>query len=93
MIIERYPNRLSAPKAHALSPRTLEICRQAGLSTKAIRDLGTPRSEGCWVNFITSLNGEYIGRLPYERMDVHVLESTPEVQLSHKPEITWTKLE
>lgn len=85
-IIERYPNRLSAPKAHALSPRTLEICRQVGLSTKTIRELGTPRSEGYWVNFITSLSGEEIGRLPYERMDVDVLESTPEVHFTIKPE-------
>ncbi|KAI5238523.1 hypothetical protein E4T42_08967 [Aureobasidium subglaciale] len=78
-IIERYPQRLAAPKAHALSPRSLEICRQFGLDTNDIRNLGTPRSEAYWVNFITNLSGEHIGRLPYERMDVGVLKHTPEV--------------
>ncbi|KAI4723375.1 hypothetical protein E4T48_00575 [Aureobasidium sp. EXF-10727] len=78
-IIERYSKRLAAPKAHALSPRSLEICRQFGLDTKLIRDLGTPRSEAYWVNFVTNLSGEHIGRLPYERMDVAVLDDTPEM--------------
>ncbi|KAI5194262.1 hypothetical protein E4T38_09628 [Aureobasidium subglaciale] len=48
-IIERYPQRLAAPKAHALSPRSLEICRQFGLDTNDIRNLGTPRSEAYWM--------------------------------------------
>ena len=79
MIIERYPQRLGAPKAHAVNPRTLEICRQFGLDARAIRKLGTQRGDAYWVNFITKLNGEAVGRLPYERMDVEVLEDTPEV--------------
>lgn len=80
MIIERYAKRLAAPKAHALSPRSLEICRQFGLDTQKIRKLGTPRSEAYWVNFITNLSGEKVGRLPYERMDIDVLDDTPEVR-------------
>jgi hypothetical protein len=81
MIIERYATRLAAPKAHAVNPRSLEICRQFGLDTAAIRQLGTPRNEAYWVNFITKLNGTEIGRLPYERMDPGVLDATPEVYL------------
>ncbi|PMD39449.1 3-propionate hydroxylase [Hyaloscypha variabilis F] len=77
LIIERYPTRLAAPKAHALSPRTLEICRQFGLDINTIRDLGTKRSDAYWVNFVTSLAGQYVGSLPYERMDMEVLEQTP----------------
>jgi FAD binding domain len=81
LLIEKYPQRLAAPKAHALSPRSLEICRQFGLDTKAIRSLGTKRVDAKWVNFVTNLSGELIGLLPYERMDPEVLELTPEVGL------------
>ena len=77
--MERYPTRLGAPKAHALSPRTLEICRQFGLDTHEIRRLGTQRDDAYWVNFLTNLSGEQVGVLPYERMDPDVLDDTPEV--------------
>lgn len=79
VIVERYGKRLAAPKAHALSPRSLEICRQFGLDTNDIRRRGTSRDDAFWVNFVTSLNGEQVGRLPYERMDTEVLDLTPEV--------------
>ncbi|KAF2150954.1 3-propionate hydroxylase [Myriangium duriaei CBS 260.36] len=79
LIIERYPKRLAAPKAHALSPRTLEIVRQTGLNANKVRRIGTPRDQAFWVNFITNLSGEQVGRLPYERMDAGVLEATPEM--------------
>ncbi|KAK5686538.1 hypothetical protein LTS10_002658 [Elasticomyces elasticus] len=79
LVIEKYPERLAAPKAHALNPRSLEICRQFGLDTNEIRRLGTLRHEAYWVNFLTNLSGELIGRLPYERMDAAVLDDTPEM--------------
>ena len=79
LLIEKYPERLAAPKAHALSPRSLEICRQFGLDTRALRQLGSPRHDAYWVNFVTNLDGEAIGSLPYERMDKEVLEHTSEV--------------
>ncbi|KAG4438937.1 hypothetical protein IFR05_005563 [Cadophora sp. M221] len=77
LIIERYPTRLAAPKAHALSPRTLELCRQFDLDVNEIRRIGTNRDDAYWVNFVTSLTGQYVGSLPYERMDAEVLEQTP----------------
>ncbi|KAJ5113522.1 hypothetical protein N7456_002056 [Penicillium angulare] len=77
LVVERYASRLAAPKAHALSPRSLEICRQAGLDVNEIRKIGSPREEAYWVNFITSLSGKHVGRLPYERMDPEVLNDTP----------------
>lgn len=49
-----------------------------------MRKLGSPREDAYWVNFLTNLSGERIGVLPYERMDVDVLDDTPEV--SAKPE-------
>jgi len=79
LIVERYPERLGAPKAHALSPRSLEICRQFGLDVSKIRQLGTKRNDARWVNFLTNLSGEAVGQLPYERMDIDVLEATPEM--------------
>ncbi|KAH9210423.1 3-propionate hydroxylase [Leptodontidium sp. 2 PMI_412] len=77
LIIERYPTRLAAPKAHALSPRSLELCRQFDLDVNEIRNIGTNRDDAYWVNFVTSLTGQYVGSLPYERMDAEVLEQTP----------------
>ncbi len=79
LVIERHSERLGAPKAHAINPRSLEILRQYGLGEKRIRSLGTPRTDGHWVNFVTSLSGEQVGRIPYERMDAAVLDHTPEV--------------
>lgn len=82
LVLEKYHQRLAAPKAHALCPRSLEICRQCGLDTREMRSLGTPRDDAYWVNFLTNLSGERIGVLPYERMDSAVLDETPEVSLS-----------
>lgn len=82
LIVERYQTRLAAPKAHALSPRSLEICRQAGLDVNEIRKIGSPREDAYWVNFVTSLAGKQVGRLPYERMDKDVLNDTPTVRNS-----------
>lgn len=79
LIVERYPERLAAPKAHALSPRSLEICRQFNLDVGKIRQLGTAREDASRVNFLTTLSGDSVGALPYERMDAAVLESTPEM--------------
>ncbi|KAG0158527.1 hypothetical protein PDIDSM_6042 [Penicillium digitatum] len=79
LIIERYPERLAAPKAHAINPRSLEILRQFGLGEKHVRQLGTSRDDSFSVNFLTNLCGDAIGRLPYERMDPAVLNDTPEM--------------
>ncbi|OQD79883.1 hypothetical protein PENANT_c042G04905 [Penicillium antarcticum] len=77
LIIERYAERLEAPKAHAINPRSLEIMRQYGLGEKRVRQIGTSRDDSHWVNFLTNLNGDSVGRLPYERMDPGVLDDTP----------------
>ena len=76
-IIERFETRHGAPKAHALNPRTLEICRSIGLDTEAMKRAATPMEEGGWVRFVTTLAGEEIGVLPYERQDEQVREVTP----------------
>lgn len=79
LIIERYPTRLAAPKAHALSPRTLEICRQFDLDVNEIRRLGTNREDAYWVHFAASLADHHVASIPYERMDPEVLADTPTV--------------
>lgn len=91
LIIERYPTRLAAPKAHALSPRSLETCRQFGIDVNEIRNLGTKRADAYWVNFVTSLTGVHVGDLPYERMDREVLDDTP-TMIHNIPQPTFEEL-
>lgn len=79
LVIEKYPERLGAPKAHVLSPRSLEICRQFGLDTTALRNIGTPRADAYWVNFVTNLSGDQIGKLPFERLEPEALGYTPDI--------------
>ena len=82
IVIGRHVKRLGAPKAHALSPRSLEINRQFGISVSNIRSYPAKRADARYVRFVTSLAGREFGCLPYERMTVDVLDSTPEVYFS-----------
>jgi hypothetical protein len=50
------------------------------LDVNEIRKIGSPRQDAFWVNFVTSLAGKQVGRLPYERMDQEVLHDTPTVR-------------
>lgn len=72
--------RLGVPKAHALSPRSLEICRQVGLPVSEIRRLPAHRNDARWVRFMTNCSGQLVGTLPYENMGLDVLDHTPEVR-------------
>ena len=76
-VVERFKTRHGAPKAHALNPRTLEICRSTGLDIEAMRQRATPVEDGGWVRFVTTLAGEEIGVMPYERQDEQAREITP----------------
>ena len=77
LVVERYRTRHGAPKAHALNPRTLEICRAVGLDVEAMVRRATPVEDGNWVRFMTTLSGSDIGVLPYERQDDAVRNVTP----------------
>ena len=77
IIVERFSTRHGAPKAHAINPRSLEICRASGLDIQAMKRRATPTADGAWVRFMTTLAGEEIGALLYERQDEQVLELTP----------------
>jgi len=77
LVAEKYPSKLDAPKAHALNPRSLEICAAAGLPMEALHAAATPKQEGGYVRMVTSLIGPQIGCLPYERQDEAVRALTP----------------
>jgi 2,4-dichlorophenol 6-monooxygenase len=77
LLAEKHLQRLEAPKAHALNPRSLEICAAAGLPMDALHALATPAHEGATVRMVTSLVGAEIGSLPYERQDAAVRRITP----------------
>ena len=77
IIVDRRFERLSAPKAHAVNPRTIEICDAAGLSGDAIRAEGSPPHLAGLVRFASKLNGVQFGTLPYERQTDDALDITP----------------
>ena len=77
LVVERRDGPQTSPAAHAVNARTYEICRQAGLDMDRIHAAGTDRADSGHVNFVTRLNGELIGRLPYERQDDGCLDVTP----------------
>ncbi|MBP6013791.1 MAG: FAD-dependent monooxygenase [Alphaproteobacteria bacterium] len=77
LVAEKHARRLDAPKAHALNPRSLEICAAAGLPMEKIHAAATAKEQGAHVRMMTALAGREIGALPYERQDEAVRELTP----------------
>ncbi len=77
IIVDRRETRLTAPKAHAVNSRTLEICESVGVSAEKIRSTGAPADEAGWVRFASTLTGTHFGHLPYERQQDDVKDLTP----------------
>lgn len=77
LVVERRDGPRTAPAAHAVNARTYEICRQAGLDMARIHDAGSDQAAAGHVNFVSRLNGDLIGRLPYERQGDACLAFTP----------------
>ncbi len=77
IVIDRRMERMTAPKAHAVNPRTIEICDQAGIPGNDIRALGTPLAKAGSVRFVSNLAGVEFGELPYERQTEDALAITP----------------
>lgn len=77
MLIDKRMKTLSAPKAHAVNARTLEICESIGVSAEHLRSLGADAKEGGKVRFVGTLTGQEFGSLPYERQDDAAFEATP----------------
>ncbi len=77
VIVERLTSRSFAPKAHAMSPRTLEICRSLGLDFDKIKAPALSREDGESVYFLPRLDAPVLGKVPYERQDDGALDFTP----------------
>ncbi|MEM8767956.1 MAG: FAD-dependent monooxygenase [Pseudomonadota bacterium] len=77
MLIDKRKTTLSAPKAHAINARTLEICESIGVSAEHLRSLGANANDGGEVRFLGTLTGPEFGCLPYERQDEGAFEATP----------------
>ena len=77
MVVERRDGPQTAPAAHVINARTYEICRQAGLDMERIHAAGKDPADAGHVNFVTTLTGELIGRLPFERQGDACLDFTP----------------
>lgn len=77
LVVERRDGPQRHPAAHVVNARTLEIFRQAGVDMEAVAAVAKDPAEAGHVNFVTRLDGELIGRLPFERQGDECLAFTP----------------
>ena len=77
VVVERRDGPQRAPAAHVINARTFEICRAAGVDMAAIAAASRPPADGGVVRWVTTLAGEELGHLPFERQDDAVLAVTP----------------
>ncbi len=77
LVVERRDGPQRHPAAHVVNARTLEILRQAGFDMDAVHAVAKDPGESGHVNFVTRLDGELIGRLPFERQGDECLRYTP----------------
>ncbi|KAF2691214.1 hypothetical protein K458DRAFT_287304 [Lentithecium fluviatile CBS 122367] len=73
VVLEKYPKRLSQPKAHVFNPRTMEIFRQLGVDTTRLR--AEVHSERTQIHFCTSISGTQFGTIEAELGSEHCPES------------------
>jgi len=76
-VIERRGSPQRAPAAHVVNARTFEICRAAGVDMAALERAGKPARDAGQVFWMTTLAGQELGRLPFERQGDEVLAVTP----------------
>jgi 2-polyprenyl-6-methoxyphenol hydroxylase-like FAD-dependent oxidoreductase len=77
LVVERRNGPQRNPAAHVVNARTLEILRQAGFDMSSIERISKDPADAGHVNFVTRLNGQLIGRLPFERQGDECLAHTP----------------
>lgn len=77
LVVERRDGPQPNPSAHAVNARSLEIFRQAGFDMGAIMAIAQDPADAGQVTFVTTLAGELIGTLPYERQGDECLAVTP----------------
>ncbi|HEY2387686.1 MAG TPA: FAD-dependent monooxygenase [Candidatus Binatia bacterium] len=76
-VVERRRSPQSAPAAHVVNARTFEIFRAAGVDMRAIAAACQQPADAGQVLWMTTLAGEELGRLPFERQGDDVLALTP----------------
>lgn len=76
-VVERRAGAQTAPAAHAVNARTFEICRQAGVDMAAVAAACASPADAGHVRWMTTLAGDELGALPYERQGDEVLAVTP----------------
>ncbi|MEI8127193.1 MAG: FAD-dependent monooxygenase, partial [Actinomycetota bacterium] len=79
VVVEQRDGAQSAPAAHVVSARTLEICRSAGVDMDALETVASAPEEGAWVRWVESLVGPELGRVPFEGQHrfAQLFESSP----------------
>lgn len=77
LVVDRRDGPRRQPAAHVVNARTLEILRQAGFDMHAITAIAKDPADAGHVNWVTRLDGQLIGRLPFERQGPEVLRVTP----------------
>jgi 2,4-dichlorophenol 6-monooxygenase len=76
-IIERRAAPQSTPAAHVVNARTFEIFRAAGVDMRAIAAACQDPADAGQVLWVTTLAGQELGRLPFERQGEDTLTFTP----------------
>jgi 2,4-dichlorophenol 6-monooxygenase len=76
-ILDRRETPIRAPAAHVVNARTFEICRAVGVDMDALAKFASDPQDAGHAIWVTSLAGEEVGRLPFERQHDEVLRFTP----------------
>lgn len=83
LVIERrLPRQSSAPKAHVVNPRSLEIFRAAGLDVEEMYAQGSPRDAAYHVWFLQTLVGRKLGVISTADARTDALTPTPMLNLA-----------
>lgn len=77
LVVEREDRLQQAPAAHVVNARTFEILRSAGLDMEALAAACAKPADAGFVRWVTTLAGEELGRLPFERQGDEILDHTP----------------
>ena len=67
VVLERRTDVQPAPAAHVVNARTFEICRAAGVDGDSLAAACQPAEDGAWVRWVTTLTGDELGAVPFER--------------------------
>jgi 2,4-dichlorophenol 6-monooxygenase len=77
LVVERGLGPQAAPAAHVVNARSFEILRAAGLDMGAIAGACKDPADAGRVRWVTTLVGDELGSLPFERQGDDVLTLTP----------------